>query len=73
MLILLVLCVGVAIGVAYTRWNALKNQIANHDSRLAVLEAAHAERMQIKVAAKTTWQVLSGCWHWLTAGILKAA
>ena len=73
LLILMVLCIGVAIGVAYSRWNALKNQIASHDSRLAALEADYAKRVQIKTAAKTTWQVLSGGWRWLAAGILKIA
>jgi len=73
LLILVVLGIGVALGLAYCRYKQLETQVASHNTRLQVLEEDHTNRTQLKVAAKTTWRVAAGCLRWLTFGLVKGA
>ncbi len=70
-LILALLLLGVVIGIFYSRWMAMESQVANHDTRLRVLEADHNKRMQVKACATRVLGFASKCVHKLTFGVVK--
>lgn len=70
-LVLTVLALGVIIGIAYSNSKRTEARLATHDSRLAVLEADHAERKLIQAEARGAWRVVSTCLRWITFGRYK--
>lgn len=70
-MLLFVLFLGIAIGIFYVRWMKLENLVGSHDSRLAVLEADHAERLKFKACAKTVWALASRFISKATFGLVK--
>ena len=70
-MILLLLLLGAAIGIAWSRWMAMETQLANHNARLITLETDRAKRLQLKACAGMVASVASKCLHRLTFGLIK--
>ena len=71
-MILVLLFVGAAIGIAWSRWAAMETRIANHDARLLILETDCAKRMQVKAWAALIVGIASKCLHKVSFGLIKA-
>jgi len=70
-MIIVLLLLGVAIGIAWSRSKAMEAQIANHNARLITLESDRAKRLQLKACAGVVVRVASKCLHKLTFGLIK--
>lgn len=70
-LIVVVLLIGVAIGIMYSRWTAIQFQIAQHETRLQVLETDHAKRIRIKTWTKPLFGVVAKGLTRITFGLVK--
>jgi len=70
-MILVLLLLGAAIGIAWSRWLAMETQLSNHNARLIMLETDRAKRLQLKACAGVVASVASKCLHKLTFGLLK--
>ncbi len=70
-MILVLLLLGAAIGIAWSRWLAMEAQLANHNARLVTLETDRAKRLQLKACAGVVASAASKCLHKLTFGLLK--
>ena len=68
---LVALLLGVAIGILYSRWLKIENQIVGYDSRIVVLEQEHAERMKVKARWKTILGFAARCLSKITFGLIK--
>lgn len=70
-MIIVLLLVGAAIGIAYWRSMAMEAQIANQNTRITSLEADRTKRLQLKACAGFVATIAAKCLHKASFGLVK--
>jgi hypothetical protein len=72
-MILVLVLLGVAFGIAWSRWLAMETQLANHNARILALESDRAKlkRSQIKAWAGFVAGIAAKCLHKASFGLIR--
>jgi hypothetical protein len=69
--ILVLVLLGVAIGIAWSRWMTMEAQLANHNARILILEADRTKRLQLKACAGFVTNLAAKCLQKASFGLIK--
>ena len=70
-MVLVLLLLGAAIGIVWSRWMAMETQLSNHSARIVSLEADRTKRLQFKVCAGVVASLAAKCLQKLSFGLIK--